>query len=161
MQKLYFETKVQEKIKESLKRVHGRENKEDAMQCAYEAIADEGPISIDDACDCVYRAIERFRNRVRKQARHETGFDDSIKQNDDGVVYVYNYNAIPSRAEDFGSDRVDLTPSLIDAQLFMDTEKYHIPHTMYLTKSEVMGERQEAKERGKMALEKIKQREGR
>jgi len=71
MQSMYFDKAVQEQIKKSLVMIKGNENKEDATQEAYLAIKDESPLTIEDACACVRRAIERFRWQIRKIANRD------------------------------------------------------------------------------------------
>jgi hypothetical protein len=65
----YFDPVVQTAINNALKRIMGHENKEDARQDAYLAIADESPITIEDACACAVRAICRSNNRLRAESK--------------------------------------------------------------------------------------------
>lgn len=65
---MYRCKEVQEAINTHVKKIRGRENREDATQEAYHAIADEGPLNIDDAVKCVIKAIDRFRWHTRKDA---------------------------------------------------------------------------------------------
>lgn len=68
MQNLYFAPEVQETIEKHLGKIRGEDNRDDAKQEAYHAIADEGPITVDDAVDCVKRAIDRYRKRLSREA---------------------------------------------------------------------------------------------
>ena len=77
----YFDTKVQETIGNEIKRVMGRENKEDAIQEAYVAITDESPLTVEDACNCASRAIHRYRDKISKISKHEQRDQDSWLNN--------------------------------------------------------------------------------
>ena len=61
---MYNCTEVQNAIDSNLKKIRGVENREDAKQEAYHAIADEGPLTVEDAATCVKRAIHRYRMRL-------------------------------------------------------------------------------------------------
>ena len=60
----------------ALATIRGIENKEDAESCAIVALLEEEPITTDDCIDCMKRAIERFRNSLRRVAKHETSIDE-------------------------------------------------------------------------------------
>ena len=85
----YFDPKVQAAIDTQLKRIMGSENKEDAIQEAYLAIADESPLTVDDACNCVDRAMQRYRKRISKISKHEERDQDSWSDNSEPY---FNYN---------------------------------------------------------------------
>jgi hypothetical protein len=68
---MYRHKDVQEAIQTHVKRIRGRENREDAVQEAYHAIADEGPINIEEAVKCVIKAIDRYRWHIRTEARND------------------------------------------------------------------------------------------
>lgn len=150
MPQYYFDKQVQETIKAALSFIHGREHKEDAEMAAYEALACEQPISPDDACDCARQAIERYKNRVRKIARHEVEYCDNMAASYDESG-PYNYSMIPQSSEPVGSDNVSLEPAAIDKRLFLDTERHSIPHLSSMSRIDMAHERAEAKERGERA----------
>lgn len=116
----YLEAEVQERIEQSLKRIHGTENKDDARQSAYEAICDEYPSTIPDACDCASKAIERFRNKLRRVAKYETGIDADLIP--DTRYMGYDYSRIPYNPNDYGSDAIPIIPGSIDKELFTSTD---------------------------------------
>ena len=132
----YFDPVVQRAIDEALKRIDGHENREDARQSAYEAIADEQPLSLDEAVACAVRAIERARNRIRYDSGRCVPFSDEYPAEDSGWAQ-------------------GLPPAPIDRKLFVDTEKHHIPHTMYQNSIEASHERASARERGKIARARV------
>jgi hypothetical protein len=70
----YFNDEVQQEIKNQLRLIRGNENKDDARQEAYSAIADEEPVSLEDAIACARRAIDRYRKRIIKIAKKEINF---------------------------------------------------------------------------------------
>jgi len=81
---LYFDPGVQLAITEALKQVKGIEDKEDARQEAYSAIADEQPINIDDAIECAKRAIDKYRHRVIRYNSRVGSYDDDKEYADEG-----------------------------------------------------------------------------
>ena len=73
---LYFDPIVQNTISECIKRIRGGENIEDARQEAYLAIADEQPLTVEDAVIVARKAIERFRYHIRRYEAHEKAYAD-------------------------------------------------------------------------------------
>jgi hypothetical protein len=68
---LYLDEKIQAAIKKGIGRIRGIENREDATQEAYHALSDEGPVDVDEAVECVKRAIHRFRMKITRESRRD------------------------------------------------------------------------------------------
>lgn len=118
----YFNTSVQSSIQKELKRVMGIYNKEDATQEAYVAITNENPLTSEDACNCVVRAIHRYRDRISKIDKREYQYvDDWMYKDEKG-------NRVPriwQSDDSFGSDYVIRhAPTGIDL-LQPDTDRFN------------------------------------
>ena len=68
----YFDPLVQLAMEKAIGQVKGAENKDDARQEAYTAIADSCPLTVEDACTCAVNAIYAYRNRIIRQYHRET-----------------------------------------------------------------------------------------
>ncbi len=138
----YFDPLVQLEISKALKLIRGGENIDDARQEAYTALADEGPLTIEDAIVCAKRAIERFRYHLRKESGMTIEYQDNSNYSNWHDAYDEN-------------DREFLEPSRIDRKLFLDTERFDIPHISSYSQAEINSERAQAKERGRIAKAKM------
>jgi hypothetical protein len=78
----YFDPEVQNLINIELKHIKGQENKDDARQDAYHEIADTGPLTVKEACECATRAINRFRQRLGRQSKREREYTGDIGMTD-------------------------------------------------------------------------------
>lgn len=121
----YFDPVVQLEIQKTIKAVGGVENREDARQYAYEALADECPITLEDAKTCVRSAITRFRNRLRRMSKYErTWFDDGAYVSDE-YTGEYNGPKYYNQKDDSSASSADLInprrTSKID-KMFLNTE---------------------------------------
>lgn len=137
---------MQAAISGALQKIKGRCNIEDARQDAYSAIADEQPLTVEDAVRCAIRAIERARNGLRASSGREIQYNDEADYNNWHDAYDEN-------------DSEFLEPARIDRELFMGTEAGYIPHISACTRAEIMHEREDARDRGRLARERMR-REG-
>jgi hypothetical protein len=78
----YFDPIVQDTINIELKHIKGSENKDDARQDAYHEIADIGPLTVEDACECARKAIHRFRMRLGRKSKRELLYTDEVGKTD-------------------------------------------------------------------------------
>lgn len=103
----YFDPVVQLAMDREIVQIMGSENRDDAKQEAYAAIADEQPLTVEDACLCAKRAIGRYRKRIINEEYHYAPFEG-------GKGYADNGNHVVSD-DAFGTDYIPLhSPSGID-----------------------------------------------
>ena len=75
--KYYFDPCVHLAMEEEIERVQHIEDKDDARQEAYLAIADESPLTVEDAIACVKRAVGRYRKRLLRYESRVIRYSDS------------------------------------------------------------------------------------
>jgi hypothetical protein len=104
----YFDPIVQLAMNREIDQVMGCENKDDARQQAYLAIADESPLTVEDACICARRAIDRYKKGIIKRSKIEISFDEL-----DPRIYQSYYG---DDCDSIGSDYEPRKPSRIDRE---------------------------------------------
>jgi hypothetical protein len=111
----YFDPIVQNTINIELKHIKGSENKDDARQEAYHEIADCGPLTVEDACDCAKRAINTYRQRLGRQSKRELEYDSNMGSTDfAGYPWDYTADYIFDDVDEDGEDVEYTKASWID-----------------------------------------------